>query len=470
MKNKNPSKHEQVVSTVERSLRQRVVSIFGKWAKDPCLKLWHDFAADRDLGRTRKPAAWVAALVYAYDQMCVSDFSQAEIARTFGISPLTLSQKYRQIAGELQLMVLDKRYIPEAIGVQLQLEAGPLPEGFSLLERPSWWRWIPPLGTEGEGEEPRSAQDLVYAGWEALDEPTGSGDPKLAERSFREAIKLDPSMVDAYNGLAQAAEHTGDLRAAEDYYRRAYMAAREALGSESPQAYVWWLDLETRPYMRARHGLGWVYWQTGRLPEAIAEHEALLRLNENDNQGVRYLIGPLYQLAGDTANAMEAYKRFSKNYPDDEGDPHQSFCWGLALYESGEHHAAVAKWRKACFENIYIAPLLLGEPSPPEDIWLFTNLMWPHYAQEYTGLYGELWKRSPQGLACLRRLWGDPQMQADVARWLEIGKQLKELSETGAVRENEEGRNKWRSLITEQQTIEERAPSQELLHRVVNKT
>jgi tetratricopeptide (TPR) repeat protein len=469
MKNKNPSKHEQVVSAVERSLRQRVASIFGKWAKDPCLKLWRDFAARTDLGKTRKPMTWVAALVYTYDQMCVGGFSQAEVAKTFGVSPLTLSQKYRQIAGELQLKVLDKRYIPEGIRVQIQLEEGPLPEGLSLLERPSWSRWIPPLGTETEGESgpQRSAQDLVYDGWEALDELTGPGDPELAERHFREALKLDPTLADAYNGLAQIAEREGDLRAAEEHYRQAYKVAREALGSESPRAYDWWLDLETRPYMRARHGLGWVYWQTGRLPEAIAEYEALLRLNKNDNQGARYIIGPFYQLAGDNKSALQAYKRFRKDYPEDEGDPHHSFCWGLALYEAGDRQGAVAKWRKAFFENIYIAPLLLAEPLPPDDIWLTTNLMWPDYAREYIGLYGELWTQSPQGLACLRRLWDDPQMRTDVARWLEIGRQLKELSGTVRARESKKAENRWRQLIAEREAIEERAPSQELLHRVV---
>lgn len=470
MKNKNPSKHEQVVSAVERALRQRVASIFGKWANAPCLKLWRDFAARTDLSKTRKPTTWVAALVYVYDQICIGGFSQAEVAQMFGVSPLTLSQKYRQIAGELDLKVLDNRYIPEGIRVQIQLEEGPLPEGLPVLNRPRWWRWIPPLDTEGESKPERSTQDLVYNGWEALDERSGPGDSELAARSFREALKLDPTIADAYNGLAQIAEHAGDLGTAEEYYHQAYMAAREALGSESPRAYVWWLDLETRPYMRARHGLGWVYWRTGRLPQAIAEYEALLRLNKDDNQGARYLIGPLYQLAGDNKSALEAYKRFSKDYPEDEGDPHQAFCWGLALYKSGDQHAAVAKWRKAFFENIYIAPLLLAEPSPPDDIWLFTNLAWADYAQEYVNLYSEIWKRAPEALSCLRRLWNDPEMRTDVTRWLRIGKELKELSDTGSVRENKKTENKWRQLITEQHAIEERAPSQELLHRVAGKT
>lgn len=463
--NKNASKHEQVVNTVERSLHQRVASIFGKWAKDPCLKLWRDFAARTDLGRTRKPMIWVAALVYTYNEMCVGSLSQAEVARTIGVSALSVSQKYRQITGELQLKILDKRYIPEAIRVQIQLEAGPLPEGLSLLRRPSWWRFIPPL--DAQGEDARSAQDLIYDGWNALSE---RGDPEIARRLFREALRLDPTLADAHNGLARIAEYAGDLGTAEECYLQAYNAAREALGTESPQAYDWWLELETRPYMRARYGLGWVYWQTGKFREAIAEHEALLRLNENDNQGIRYLIGPLYQLAGDLEGALKAYDRFSKDYGEDDGDPHHSFCWGLAIYESGDREHAVTKWRRACFENIYIAPLLLREPLPPEDIRLFTNLMWPDHAQEYIGLYGDLWKRSPQGLACLRRLWNNPQMRTDVARWLRIGRDLKELSDTGAVTRDEEGRDKWRELLDEQYEIEEHAPNQEWLRKISKTT
>ena len=466
MESKNLSKHEQVVKTVERSLRQRVASIFGKWATAPCLKLWRDFAARTDLGRTRKPMTWVAALIYTYDQMCVGSFSQAEVAKALKVTPFTLSQKYRQIARELQLRVLDDRYIPEAIRVQIQLEEGPLPEGLSLLGKPSWWRWIPPLGTEREGDMERSAQDLVYDGWEALGGGSGTDDPELAERYFHKALKLDSTMADAHNGLAQIAERAGDLRTAEEHYLQAYMLARDKLGSESPRAYAWWLDLETRPYMRARHGLGWVYWHTGRLREAIAEYEALLHLNENDNQGTRYLIGPLYQLAGDLGSALKAYAGFSKDYPEDEGDPHHSFCWGLALYESGDRERAVAKWRRACFENIYIAPLLLRDTLPPEDIWLFTNLMWLDYAQEYIGLYGKLWKQLPKAVSCLHRLWNDPQMRTDVTHWLEIGKQLKKLSETGAVQRGEEGRNKWRKLLGKQQKIEERVPSQKWLQEV----
>jgi tetratricopeptide (TPR) repeat protein len=219
--------------------------------------------------------------------------------------------------------------------------------------------------------------------------------------------------------------------------------------------------------MRARQGLGWVYWQTGRHREAIAEYKALLRLNKNDNQGVRYLLGPLHQWAGDLKGAVRAYERFAQDYPEDWGEPHHTFCWGLALYEAGRHREAVAKWRGACFQNIYIAPLLLGEPLPEDPIWHFTNLAWPDYAEDYLDLYEPLWEQAPRALGCLRRLWGDPEMGADRERWLELGRRLETLSKRERDGGEREAQAEWKRLIEERCAIEERAPSRELLGRVV---
>src|SRR5262249_59617173 len=48
--------------------------------------------------------------------------------------------------------------------------------------------------------------------------------------------------------------------------------------------------IEPRPYMRAREGLASALWMAGRRDEAIAHLQDMLRLNPNDNQGVRYTL------------------------------------------------------------------------------------------------------------------------------------------------------------------------------------
>lgn len=479
MKARPVSQHEQMAQAVERSLRQAARHLLQGAALEGCLRLWRDFAARVDLSKTRKPEVWAAALAYTFERLRMSGSPQAGIAQVFRVSPITVSQKHRQIAEALNLVALDARYLTEAMRAAVEREHGPWPEDLPLREVPTGgWGWRPPIGSVADLEEwfeereqgpLRQAQDLVYDGWEALDELLGSGDPKKAERCFRAALRLDPTLADAHNGLGNVAGAREDFSTAEAHYRKAYRLARDALGSESRQAFHWWLELETRPYMRAREGLGWVYWQTGRYREAIAEYEALLKLNKNDNQGARYLIGPLYQLAGDLEGALRAYERFARHYPRDMGDPHQTFCWGLALSEAGRRQEAASRWRQAFFQNIYIAPMLLGDRLPEEAIWYGSNLEWPDYAEDYLDLYETLWTRVVGALDSLRRLWNDPEVRADVKRWLALGGQLEELAESARGREPE-AEVEWRRLVKEQQAIEERVPSPELLARVVGES
>ena len=69
------------------------------------------------------------------------------------------------------------------------------------------------------------AQDLVYDGWELL-----RLSPSEAKRKFEIALKLDPEMADAYNGLAEIALSKGHFQAAEEYYRQALEHAKTNLG------------------------------------------------------------------------------------------------------------------------------------------------------------------------------------------------------------------------------------------------
>lgn len=476
MKKEESSKHTQVVQEVEGLLRQAVPTLLPEEMLGGALQIWHDFAALTALGGTRKPVIWAAAVIYIYDRLYLGDLSQAETAVIFNTSAISVSQKYQQIVKCLGVTVLDPRYIPEELHEAVQSGLNLFPQGLSLMKAPrgGWYqrmlhKLLPSMSSLLE-EEADSAQDLVYAGWEALDSRFTPADFDTAADYFLAALSIDPTMADALNGLGDIAEGKGDLSEAEACYRRAYELARAQLGSESPQSFAWWLDHDTRPYMRARYGLAGVYWQADRLSDALAEYEALLRLNKNDNQGVRYFIGPLQLLRGDVEAALHAYEQFAEDYPDDWDDPHHTFCWGLALYQAGRLSEAVVKWREACFANIYIAPLLLAEPLPTDDLWLFTNLDWPDYAEDYRDYYGKLWDRWPQALFCLRRLWNDLQMQTDVARWLHLGKLLGELSEARKAGSEEEAPGEWEQLIEERRGIEEHEPGVDMLRRVVDGT
>lgn len=66
------------------------------------------------------------------------------------------------------------------------------------------------------------------------------------------------------------------------------MAEEAACQCVVPAIRRFWGILETRPYMRALMGLAQTLVELGRVNEALAQFRELLRLNPNDNQGVRY--------------------------------------------------------------------------------------------------------------------------------------------------------------------------------------
>ncbi len=56
-----------------------------------------------------------------------------------------------------------------------------------------------------------------------------------------------------------------------------------------------WLDVDTRPpYMRALMALGDLLWATGDTNGAIDVYQKMLRLNPDDNQGIRHVLAYLF--------------------------------------------------------------------------------------------------------------------------------------------------------------------------------
>jgi len=270
----------------------------------------------------------------------------------------------------------------------------------------------------------RDAQEIVYDGWELLD-----SDPNAAARCFKKALRLDPDLPDAYNGLAELALSRGRIKEAEQLYKTAYEKARKRLGTEDPKAFAWWMDLYTRPYMRARHGLGLLYQMLGRYDEAIKEFKELLLRNSNDNQGIRYLIAPAYLLKNDIKGAIREFEWYQEHYGQDRPLPDFSLNWALALFLTGQYKEAAARIRSTIFLNPYLIPLVLGEEPEPLPIWHWINLMGLDYAEEYFDWYEELWLENEEALSFLRFVWEDPAIKKDFRDWISYGAALNEIKE-----------------------------------------
>src|SRR3546814_10479040 len=122
---------------------------------------------------------------------------------------------------------------------------------------------------------------MMYDAWEA------SGAERVA--LARAALDISPLCADAYVLLAE--EEAGSQQDALALYRQGVEAGERALGDEfEGLSGHFWGFLQTRPYMRARAGLAITLWRLGDQQAAIAHYRAMLILNPNDNQGIRYLL------------------------------------------------------------------------------------------------------------------------------------------------------------------------------------
>jgi tetratricopeptide (TPR) repeat protein len=161
-----------------------------------------------------------------------------------------------------------------------------------------------PVPHAGPTTPEEKARDLFY---EAL-EQTGRVQIKLA----REAIRLWPDCADAFVLLA---EEMPDPERRKELFHQGMEAGRRALGETlfEDQVGHFWGIIETRPYMRACHGYADCLAAEGESEEALELWSELLRLNPEDNQGVRFQLVPELVVRGKIGEAGAVLAGF----PDD---------------------------------------------------------------------------------------------------------------------------------------------------------
>jgi tetratricopeptide (TPR) repeat protein len=129
----------------------------------------------------------------------------------------------------------------------------------------------------------RQAQELMYDAWEENKKSTRI-------RLAKKALSIFPDCADAYNLLAvDAAKSPEESR---EFYEKGMAAGQRTLGEKKfkeGKGHFWGI-LETRPYMRSRADLMQCLWDAGAYDEAIGHARELLKLNPNDNQGIRYIL------------------------------------------------------------------------------------------------------------------------------------------------------------------------------------
>lgn len=273
----------------------------------------------------------------------------------------------------------------------------------------------------GGGRTPlECAQELIYDAFEA-----DSDQEQIA--LARQALKISPDCADAYVLLA---EHAETLEQALELNQQGVAAGERALGKRffRENAGRFWGLLETRPYMRARLGLAQSLWSAGRAEEALAHYQEMLRLNPNDNQGVRYLLAEcLLDL-----NRQEEMERLLEQYREDASATWVYSRALLAFRREGDTEPSRRLLRKAAESNQHVPAYLVGNKPMPRDLPEYVGFGDEDEAVAYVASSLSAWKNTPGGITWLRRVLKVALPEAPPARkpsWQRLRQKLAQVEQ-----------------------------------------
>lgn len=244
-------------------------------------------------------------------------------------------------------------------------------------------------GTHGTRSARGEAQHLMYEAWD-------SNGPTRIELA-RRALEIDPDCADAYVLLAE--ETARSVEEARDLHAKGVAAGERSLGPKAfeEDAGHFWGILETRPYMRARAGLAASLWAMGDREAAVGHYREMLRLNPNDNQGIRDVLATrLLDLGHD-----DDLERLLEQYEDD-ASALWAYTWALhAFRRGGDSEAARTRLRDAIRTNRHVPAYLLGRKRLPRTLPDFIGMGDEDEAVAYATENLRNWQRTPGALVWL---------------------------------------------------------------------
>jgi tetratricopeptide (TPR) repeat protein len=239
-------------------------------------------------------------------------------------------------------------------------------------------------GAAGDDDPVNAAQDIIYQAWEASTK-------KQRVALAWQALAVCGDCADAYVLLAQ--EEAKTLEDARDLYAQAVKAGENALGPEGFKEYRghFWGFHETRPYMRARAGLAATLAQLGDADGAIGHYREMLKLNPNDNQGIRYLLAAALMKKGDLVGLGKLFKKHK-----DDGSAEWLYSRALlAFREGGASAEAQALATEAMVSNRHVPAVLAGAAKPKKRDDGYITMGGEDEAAYYVEQWGDAWRATP---------------------------------------------------------------------------
>lgn len=218
---------------------------------------------------------------------------------------------------------------------------------------PNLIRVVPFSGSQWGFEYPRidgRVHELFHEALELLD----AGEYVKAEKELRVILEGFPEFIDVYHHIAIILDSTSRHSQARKLWETAVQIGRDAFPDtfKAGRHRLPWEFLDNRPFLRAYHAWGLEILEEGDAKGALAVFEEILKMNPNDNQGVRVLALDCHFLLGKPAKALELCNRFR-----DDSMAEILYGRALALLQLGREVEA----RTALAEAVETWPLVAAE-------------------------------------------------------------------------------------------------------------
>ena len=149
--------------------------------------------------------------------------------------------------------------------------------------------------------------------------------------------------------------------------------------------------------MRARAGLARTLWELGERAEAVGHYRDMLRLNPNDNQGIRHVLATCLLMLDDR-DALEALMR---KYREDSFAEWTYTRALLSFRQEGASKRARRELAVARKRNPHVPDYLLHTKRPPARAPEYITLGGPDEAAVYVAQNRAAWSATPGALAWL---------------------------------------------------------------------
>src|SRR5699024_5974571 len=246
--------------------------------------------------------------------------TQAEIAREYNVSPATISSHYQKFIKELK--EFEREDMEEFISEEFDI-----PEDVTI----------------------ETIDDII--------DLAKNSDLDKRAQLLEVVLKVEPNHLEALVLLAETEQNSvRKLQLLKDALNLTEDNLSTPIFAENKGSF--WTNLETRQFMFVQAKLAQLFKEMQSYEEAICIYEQMLRLNVNDNQGIRYELVPLYienRMFDQALDVIEQYK-----------DTQMLFNKALIhIMKDGNTLDTRRELADAVKENSYVVDYLTGEKEIP---------------------------------------------------------------------------------------------------------